>query len=60
MLDVSATHAQRTTDAVHRGVRIAAIGGVLIGVATILTGAAHPFMAVLTAATFAAGVAQFS
>jgi galactose mutarotase-like enzyme len=30
------------------------------GVATILTGAAHPFMAVLTAATFGAGVAQFS
>ena len=60
MLDVSATHAQRATDAVRGGVRIAAIGGVLIGVATILTGAAHPFMAVLTAATFGAGVDQFS
>ena len=55
---MSATHAQCTTDVARGGMRIAAIGGVLIGVAALLTGPAHPFMAVLTAATFGAGVAQ--
>jgi len=60
MLDVSATHAQRTMDAARPEVRIAAIGGVLIGVTTVLAGTPHPFMAALTAATFGAGVAQLS